>query len=61
MSTKGQIMTIQRKGTESLTDAEFDEMVALKNAINTNPATVVPSKLEAFTEYLVRSLREKGG
>ena len=61
MSTKGQIMTIQRKGSESLTDAEFDEMVALKNAINTNPATVVPEKLEAFTEYLVRSLREKGG
>ena len=61
MSTKGQIMTIQRKGSESLTDAEFDEMVALKNAINTNPATVVPEKLETFTEYLVRSLREKGG
>ena len=54
-------MTIQRKQSGNLTDVEFDEMVALKNAINDNPATVVPSKLEAFTEYLVRSLREKGG
>lgn len=54
-------MTIQRKQSGNLTDVEFDEMVALKNAINDNPATVVPEKLEAFTEYLVRSLREKGG
>lgn len=54
-------MTIQRKQSGNLTDVEFDEMVALKNAINDNPATVVPEKLEAFTEYFVRSLREKGG
>lgn len=54
-------MTLSSGKQTKLTDAEFNEMVALKNAINDNPATVVPEKLEAFTEYLVRSLREKGG
>jgi hypothetical protein len=36
-------------------------MTALKNAINHYPGQVVPEKMEAFTDYLVRSLREKGG
>jgi hypothetical protein len=29
---------------------EWDEMVALKNAISYNPATVHPDKMEKFTE-----------
>lgn len=54
-------MTLPSKGNANLTDEEFNEMTALKNVINQGPAAVVPSKMEEFTEYLVRSLREKGG
>lgn len=54
-------MTLPSANQDKLTDAEFEEMVALKNAINELPQSVVPEKLEQFTEYLVRSLREKGG
>ncbi len=54
-------MTLPSKGQTKLTDDEFNEMTALKNAINQQPSAVIPEKLEQFTEYLVRSLREKGG
>ena len=53
-------MTLPSKGN-NLTDEEFREMTALKNAINQMPQAVVSEKLETFTEYLVRSLRERGG
>lgn len=53
-------MTRPAKSTD-LTEEEMSEMVALKNAINQAPHTVHPDKMEAFTEYLVRSLRERGG
>jgi hypothetical protein len=49
------------KRKDTLTKTEYDEMVALKNAINDNPASVCPDKQEEFAEYLVRSLRERGG
>ena len=54
-------MTLPSKGTSNLTDEEFNEMTALKNVINQRPAAVVPAKMEEFTEYLVRSLKERGG
>jgi hypothetical protein len=54
-------MTLPSKGNIKLTDEEWDEMTALKNAINHHPQSVIPEKMEAFTEYLVRSLKEKGG
>jgi hypothetical protein len=44
----------QPKNTE-LTDSEWKELVALKEAINENPASVHPEKMELFTELLVRS------
>jgi len=53
-------MTYSKRGT-TLTDKEYDEMIALKNAINERPEAVVPEKMEEFAEYLVRSLRERGG
>ena len=53
-------MTLPSKGNE-LTNEEMSEMVALKQAINDGPQSVHPNKMEAFTEYLVRSLRERGG
>jgi len=55
------IMTLSSGKQEKLTDDEWKEMTALKNAINERPSSVVPEKMEEFTEYLVRSLREKGG
>ena len=54
-------MTLPSKGNDSLTDEEWYEMDALKKVINQRPQAVVPEKMEKFTEYLVRSLRERGG
>jgi len=52
-------MTLARTGTENLTQEEWNELIALKEAINNNPATVHPEKMEKFTELLVRSLDGK--
>jgi hypothetical protein len=54
-------MTAFRNDSQSniLSDEEWNEMVALKNAINTNPASVHPEKMERFTELLVKSFDEK--
>ena len=52
-------MTLAKTGTEILTSEEWNELVALKDAINNNPATVHPQKMEKFTELLVRSLEGK--
>ena len=38
-----------------LSDDEWQELVALKNLINQNPAAVHPDKMEIFTGLLVRS------
>ena len=54
-------MTYQTKRDIKLTEKEYDEMVALKNAIDYDISTVIPEKMEEFSEYLVRSLRERGG
>jgi hypothetical protein len=43
-----------------LTVEEWDELVALKNAINYNPASVHFEKMERFTELMVKSLEGKG-
>ncbi len=48
-------MTYSEQKTSSLTEDEWKELVALKQAINENPATVHPNKMELFTELLVRS------
>ena len=54
-------MTLPSRGQENLTEDEWYRMTALKNVINQRPQAVVPEKMEEFTEYLVRSLKEKGG
>jgi len=54
-------MTLPSKGNTKLTEDEWNEMTALKNVINQRPQAVIPEKMEEFTEYLVRSLRERGG
>jgi hypothetical protein len=53
-------MTLSRTGTDDLTKEEWDELVALKEAINYDPRTVSPEKMEKFTELFVRSLDGKG-
>ena len=54
-------MTLSSGNLGKLTEDEWNEMDALKKAINQSPQSVVPEKMEEFTEYLVRSLRERGG
>jgi hypothetical protein len=43
-----------------LTKDEWDELVALKDAINYCPSTVHYEKMERFSELLVRTLEGKG-
>ena len=38
-----------------LTDEEWIEMIALKQAISENPASVHPDKMEYYTELVVKS------
>lgn len=52
-------MTLSRIGNETLTDDEWNELVALKDAINYDPSQVAPEKMEKFTELMVRSLEGK--
>ena len=61
-STQSQleIMTLSRTGTEYLSDEEWNELNALRQAINYDPRTVAPEKMEKFTELMVRSLEGKG-
>lgn len=48
-------MTFSKTKSKNLTKEEWNELVALKNAINDNPASVHPEKMELFTQLLVRS------
>jgi hypothetical protein len=53
-------MTLAKTGTEILTKEEWNELVALKNAISYAPQTVSAEKMEKFAELMVRSLEGKG-
>ena len=53
-------MTLSKINTDHLTREEWDELNALRKAINYNPSQVCPQKMEKFTELFVRSLRGKG-
>jgi hypothetical protein len=53
-------MTLSRTGTEYLTEEEWYELNALRKAINYDPYSVAPEKMEKFTELMVRSLEGKG-
>lgn len=46
--------------SSQLSKAEWEELCALKKAINERPASVVSSQMERFTELLVRTLYGKG-
>ena len=53
-------MTLSKTSTEELTTEEWAELVALKDAINYDPASVHYDKMERFSELMVRSLQERG-
>jgi hypothetical protein len=53
-------MTLARTGPAELTKEEWNELVALKEAINYDPSTVTYEKMEKFSELMVRSLQGKG-
>jgi hypothetical protein len=53
-------MTISRSKDNHLTVEEWDEMIALKNAMNYNISQVHPDKMELFTAFFVQSLDGKG-
>jgi hypothetical protein len=53
-------MTLSRTGTANLSTEEWNELIALKEAIHYDPHTVSPHKMEKFTELMVRSLEGKG-
>ena len=52
-------MTLPKSGSSNLTKEEWNELLALKNAIHQAPHTVAPHKMEKFTELMVRSLEGK--
>jgi hypothetical protein len=43
-------MTLQNRINTPLSDTEYDDMLALKNAINYDISTVVPEKMEEFSD-----------
>lgn len=45
---------------KDLSNDEWNELCALKSAINHNPAAVHYDKMERFAELMVKSLRERG-
>jgi len=52
-------MTLAKTGTAELTTEEWEELNALREAINLDPHQVHPNKMEKFTELFVRSLEGK--
>ena len=52
-------MTLPKTSNEILTNEEWDELVALKDAITYRPQSVSPEKMEKFAELMVRSLEGK--
>jgi hypothetical protein len=52
-------MTLAKTGPETLTQEEWNELIALKDAITYAPQTVSAEKMEKFTELMVRSLEGK--
>jgi len=48
------------QATAALTQDEWDELCSLKQAIDDYPASVVPGRMERFSELFVRTLHGKG-
>lgn len=57
--SKGSMTQFSSKNPH-LTDAEWDELCSLKDAINQYPASVHYDKMERFADLMVRTLQGKG-
>ena len=53
-------MSLSSGNQKKLSDAEWNEMDALRRVISDRPQALIPEKMEKFTEYMVRSLKELG-
>ena len=53
-------MTLPKTNSEYLSKEEWNELNALREAINYDPSQVCPQKMEEFTALFVRSLYGKG-
>ena len=53
-------MSLPKINAEYLSQEEWEELDALRKAINYNPSQVCPEKMEEFTALFVRSLYGKG-
>lgn len=53
-------MTLFTQRMKDITEEEWNELTALNDAIQYNPASVSSEKMEFFTELLVRTLEGKG-
>jgi hypothetical protein len=54
-------MTLTKTTKGTLSDEEWDELVALKKALNDDLASVHFEEMERFSDLMVRSLQERGG
>jgi len=52
-------MTLPKTNSATLTEEEWNELIALKEAITYRPASVSAQKMEKFAELMVRSLEGK--
>ena len=52
-------MTLPKTSVAALTEEEWNELIALKEAITYAPHTVSAHKMEKFAELMVRSLEGK--
>ena len=59
MTQRNQTMTLPKTNAATLTEEEWNELVALKEAITYAPQTVSAQKMEKFAELMVRSLEGK--
>lgn len=55
-----EIMTHPKSKNTQLSSEEYNELIALKDAISYSPHTVNAEKMELFSELMVRSLGGKG-
>lgn len=53
-------MTLIRHDNEFLSEDEWEELNHLRKAIGYNISQVHHTKMEKFTDYFVRTLKEKG-
>jgi tRNA A37 threonylcarbamoyladenosine synthetase subunit TsaC/SUA5/YrdC len=54
-------MTLPKQTSKNIVENSWNDIAAIKNAMNDNPASVHPDKMEQLTEYLVATMKKMGG